>query len=416
MGPLRGVRVLDLTRVLAGPWATQLLADFGADVIKIEEPRFGDDTRQWGPPWLADREGIPTSDSAYYLAVNRGKRSVALELSHPEGARLARELSETCDVLIENFKVGGLVRFGLDYPSLSARHPRLIYCAISGFGQDGPDANRGGYDAMIQAMGGLMSITGIPEGEPGAGPMKVGVAVADLMAGMYAATAILGALYERAGSGTGQYIDLALLDTQIGWLANQNLNYLLTGAAPQRHGSAHPNITPYQAFASADGFFMLAVGNDRQFASFCRAAGLTPMATDERFASNAARIAHRAELIAAIAAALKTHGTAHWLAVLKAAAVPCGPINDIAQAFAEPQVQHRQLRLELPHARAGAVPGVRNPTRFSRSALEYSRGPPLLGEHTAQVLTERLGLNAAELERLRACGAFGSAAQPGAGR
>jgi crotonobetainyl-CoA:carnitine CoA-transferase CaiB-like acyl-CoA transferase len=406
MGPLAGVRVLDLTRVLAGPWATQLLADFGADVIKVEAPRGGDDTRHWGPPWLKNANGEPTRESAYYLSANRGKRSVTLDLANAGGARLARELALGCDVLVENFKVGGLAKYGLGYAELSALHPQLIYCAISGFGQDGPDAARPGYDAMIQGMGGLMSVTGVPDGEPGAGPLKVGVAVADLMAGMYAVTAILGALYERASSGRGQYIDLALLDTQIGWLANQNLNFLLSGVAPQRHGSAHPNITPYQAFATADGFLMLAVGNDRQFASFCSAAGLTEMSADARFADNAARVAHRAELVARIGAALKARTTAAWITSLSAAGVPCGPINDIAQAFAEPQVRHRQLRLDLPHP-AGSVPSVRNPVRYSRSALEYRRAPPLLGEHTEEVLSERLGLTTAELARLRAAGAFG---------
>jgi crotonobetainyl-CoA:carnitine CoA-transferase CaiB-like acyl-CoA transferase len=408
MGPLAGVRVLDLTRVLAGPWATQLLADFGADVIKVEEPRGGDDTRQWGPPWLKDREGAPTRESAYYLSANRGKRSVTLDLANPSGARLARELALGCDVLVENFKVGGLAKYGLGYQDLSERHPQLIYCAISGFGQDGPDAARPGYDAMIQGMGGLMSVTGLAAGEPGAGPLKVGVAVADLMAGMYAASAILGALFERCASGRGQYIDLALLDTQIGWLANQNLNFLLSGVAPQRHGSAHPNITPYQAFATADGFLMLAVGNDRQFASFCRVAGLEGMAGDARFANNAARVANRAELVARVAQVLKTRATSTWITALNAAGVPCGPINDIAQAFAEPQVRHRQLRLELPHP-AGSVPSVRNPIRYSRSELEYRRAPPLLGEHTGEVLSERLGLTTAELGELRQAGAFGKA-------
>ena len=407
MGPLAGVRVLDLTRVLAGPWATQLLADFGADVIKVEEPRAGDDTRQWGPPWLKDAGGAPTRESAYYLSANRGKRSVTLDLANASGARLARELALGCDVLIENFKVGGLAKYGLGYEHLKDLHPQLIYCAISGFGQDGPDAARPGYDAMIQGMGGLMSVTGVPDGEPGAGPLKVGVAVADLMAGMYAAAAILGALYERAASGRGQYIDLALLDTQVGWLANQNLNFLLSGVAPQRHGSAHPNITPYQAFATADGFLMLAVGNDRQFASFCRAAGLDEMAADVRFADNAARVTHRAQLVARIGTALKARTSHAWITALTAAGVPCGPINDIAQAFAEPQVRHRQLRLELPHP-AGSVPSVRTPIRYSRSQLEYRRAPPLLGQHTEEVLSERLGLTTAELADLTGAGAFGA--------
>ncbi len=296
MGPLAGIKVLDLTRVLAGPWASQLLADYGADVIKIEEPAGGDDSRKWGPPWLEDASGAATGESAYFLSTNRGKRSVTLDLAHPEGARLAGELARQSDVLLENFKVGGLARYGLGYQTLAAVNPGLIYCSITGFGQDGPDAAKPGYDAMIQAMGGLMSVTGLTDGEPGAGPQKVGVAVSDLMAGMYAATAVLAALHERERSGLGQYIDLSLLDTQVSWLANQSMNYLLTGEAPRRLGSAHPSITPYQPFASADGFVMLAVGNDRQFASFCRAAGLAELAADARFATSAARVAHRTEL------------------------------------------------------------------------------------------------------------------------
>ena len=407
MGPLAGIKVLDLTRVLAGPWASQLLADYGADVVKIEEPSGGDDSRKWGPPWLADRSGAATGESAYYLSTNRGKRSVTLDLAHPEGARLARELALQSDVLLENFKVGGLARFGLDYANLAALHPGLIYCSITGFGQDGPDAAKPGYDAMIQAMGGLMSITGLPDGQPGAGPQKVGVAVSDLMAGMYAATAVLAALHERDRSGCGQHIDLALLDTQVSWLANQGMNYLLTGEAPQRLGSSHPSITPYQPFESADGFVMLAVGNDRQFVSFCQAAGLAALAGDARFATSAARVAHRAELSALLAPRMKTRATAEWVRTLGDAQVPCGPINDIAQAFAEPQVKHRGLRVDLPHPLAGTVPGVKNPVRFSRSPAEYRRAPPLLGEHTHQVLQERLGLSGEELARLRAAGALG---------
>jgi crotonobetainyl-CoA:carnitine CoA-transferase CaiB-like acyl-CoA transferase len=407
MGPLAGIKVLDLTRVLAGPWASQLLADYGADVIKIEEPAGGDDSRKWGPPWLTDASGAATGESAYFLSTNRGKRSVTLDLAHPEGARLAGELARQSDVLLENFKVGGLARYGLGYQTLAAVNPGLIYCSITGFGQDGPDAAKPGYDAMIQAMGGLMSVTGLTDGEPGAGPQKVGVAVSDLMAGMYAATAVLAALHERERSGLGQYIDLSLLDTQVSWLANQSMNYLLTGEAPRRLGSAHPSITPYQPFASADGFVMLAVGNDRQFASFCRAAGLAELAADARFATSAARVAHRTELGACLIPTMKTRTTAEWVRTLGEVQVPCGPINDIAQAFAEPQVQHRQLRLELPHPLAGTVPGVRNPVRFSRSPVEYRNAPPLLGEHTDQVLQERLGLSADELARLHAAGALG---------
>jgi crotonobetainyl-CoA:carnitine CoA-transferase CaiB-like acyl-CoA transferase len=407
MGPLAGIKVLDLTRVLAGPWASQLLADYGADVIKIEAPIGGDDSRQWGPPWLKDARGVSTGESAYYLSTNRGKRSVTLDLAHAQGARLARELALQSDVLLENFKVGGLARYGLGFPDLAALHPGLIYCSITGFGQDGPDAAKPGYDAMIQAMGGLMSITGAPDGEPGAGPQKVGVAVSDLMAGMYAATAVLAALHERTRSGQGQYIDLALLDTQVSWLANQSMNYLLTQEAPRRLGAAHPSITPYQPFATADGFVMLAVGNDRQFASFCRAAGCAELASDVRFATSAARVAHRGALSGLLVPVMKTQSTAEWLRILAEAQVPCGPINDIAQAFAEPQVRHRGMRLDLPHPLAGSVPGVKNPVRFSRSPAQYTRAPPLLGEHTDEVLKERLGLSAGELARLHDSGALG---------
>ncbi|HEY1492225.1 MAG TPA: CoA transferase [Steroidobacteraceae bacterium] len=407
MSALEGIKVLDLTRVLAGPWASQLLADYGADVTKIEEPTGGDDSRKWGPPWLHDAGGVATAESGYYLSTNRGKRSVTLDLAHPEGARLARELALQSDVLLENFKVGGLARYGLDYPPLAALNPRLIYCSITGFGQDGPDADKPGYDAMIQAMGGLMSITGAPDGEPGAGPQKVGVAVSDLMAGMYAATAVLAALHERTRSGHGQHIDLALLDTQLSWLANQSMNYLLTCVAPRRLGAAHPSITPYQPFATTDGFLMLAVGNDRQFASFCRAAGCAELAGDARFASSAARVAHRGELAALLVPRMKTRTTAWWVHALGEAQVPCGPINDIAQAFAEPQAQHRRMRMDLPHPLAGTVPAVRNPVRFSRTPVEYQRAPPLLGEHTEEVLQERLALSAAELARLRAAGVLG---------
>jgi glutaryl-CoA transferase len=407
MGPLAGIKVLDLTRVLAGPWASQLLADYGADVVKIEAPAGGDDSRKWGPPWLTDSTGASTGESAYFLSTNRGKRSVTLDLANPEGARLARELALQSDVLLENFKVGGLARYGLDYPTLAALHPGLIYCSITGFGQDGPDAAKPGYDAMIQAMGGLMSVTGAPDGEPGAGPQKVGVAVCDLMAGMYAATAVLAALHERDTCGAGQHIDLALLDSQVSWLANQSMNYLLTGEAPRRLGSSHPSITPYQPFQSADGFVMLAVGNDRQFGAFCRAAGCGELASDARFATSAARVAHRAELAAHLTPRMKTRTTDEWVRTLGQAQVPCGPINDIAQAFAEPQVQHRGMRFDLPHPLAGTVPGVKNPVRFSRNQLEYRRAPPLLGEHTDQVLQERLGLSPDELARLHAAGALG---------
>ena len=403
-GPLQGITVLDLSRILAGPWATQVLADFGATVLKVEHPRGGDDTRHWGPPFLTDEDGNDTGESGYYLAANRGKRSLAIDFSRAEGRDLVRRLASQADVLVENFKVGGLARYGLGYDALSADNPRLVYLSISAFGQDGPDAAKPGYDAMIQAMGGLMSLTGVPDGEPGAGPQKVGVAVADLMCGMYAVSAILAALYERDRSGRGQYVDLSLLDSQVAWLANQNLNYLVTGQSPRRQGTAHPNIAPYQAFATADGHLMLAVGNDAQFARLCEAAGAAGLAADARFRTNRDRVAHRAALVPALAALFAGRTTRDWLARLEAAQVPCGPINDLAQVFAEPQVRHRGLRLDLPHPTAGRAPGVRNPVRFSRTSLDYERAPPPLGADTVAELESRLGLGRAALEDLAARG------------
>ena len=401
MGPLSGVKVLDLSRVLAGPWATQMLADLGADVIKIERPDGGDETRAWGPPYLKDAQGRDTSESAYYLSANRGKRSVAIDLAGAVGQKLVRDLALQSDVLVENFKVGGLAKHGLGWSDLAALNSRLIYCSISAFGQDGPLAQGPGYDAMMQAMGGLMSINGLPDGEPGGGPQKVGVAVVDLMAGMYAVSAISAALYERETSGKGQYIELALLDTLVAWLANQSMNFLVSGRPPQRQGSAHPNIVPYQPFGTADGRLMLAVGNDRQFVRFCAIAGCPELARDERFATNEQRVAHRSSLVPMIADLLRARGTQEWLGALRAASIPCGPINDLAQVFGEPQVIHRQLKISLPHPTAGQAPGVRNPIRYSRSELEHRLAPPLLGEHTQAVLEERLGLGAAEVRRLR---------------
>jgi len=403
-GPLQGIVVLDLSRILAGPWATQVLADYGAEVLKVEHPQGGDDTRKWGPPYLKDADGRDTPESAYYLSANRGKRSLAIDFSRPDGQQLVRQLASQADVLVENFKVGGLQRHGLDYPQLSALNPRLVYLSISAFGQDGPDAAKPGYDAMIQGMGGLMSLTGVPDGEPGAGPQKVGVAVADLMCGMYAVSAIIAALYERDRSGRGQYIDLSLLDSQVAWLANQNLNFLVAGEPPRRQGTAHPNIVPYQAFQTADGHLMLAVGNDAQFARFCAAAGAPQLAADARFKTNADRVVQRGELVPQVAALLRRRSTREWLAALEAAQVPCGPINDLAQVFAEPQVRHRGLRMELPHPVAGLAPGVRNPVRFSRTAVEYERAPPPLGADTIAELKARLGLDDAVLAGLVARG------------
>lgn len=407
MGPLNDVTVLDLSRILAGPWATQALADFGATVIKIERPGTGDDTRAWGPPYLKRPDGSDTGESAYFASTNRGKQSVAVDLSKPEGRDIVRRLARQADVLVENFKVGGGTRFGVGYEDLAPLNPRLIYCSISAFGQTGPAAAAPGYDAMIQGRGGLMSLTGLPDGEPGGGPQKTGVAVADLMAGMYALSAILGALYEREHSGAGQYIDLALLDAQVAWLANQGLNYLTTGRAPTRHGNAHPNIVPYQSFASADGHLMLAVGNDRQFAKFCEVAGCAELARDARFATNAGRVAHRDVLVPLIAAVVAKRTTGAWLESLEPLGIPCGPINDLAQVFADPQVRHRAMRIDLPHADAGSAPGVRNPALFSRTGLMYRSSAPLLGEHTETVLATRLGLEAEELERLHRAGVIG---------
>ena len=407
MTPLHGVRILDLSRILAGPWATQLLADLGAEVLKIERPGSGDDTRHWGPPWLADGEGQASSESAYYLSCNRGKRSLAIDFTQPDGAELVRTLAADSAVLVENFKVGGLAKYGLDYASLQALNPRLVYCSITGYGQTGPYAQRAGYDAAIQAQGGLMSITGEPDGAPGGGPQKVGVAVADLMTGMYATTGILAALRHAEATGVGQHIDLALLDTQVGWLANQALNYLVGDSVPQRRGTAHPNIVPYQVMPAADGHFMLAVGNDGQFQRLCEIIGEPALASDPRYASNAARVSHRDELIAHLSGMLQTRPVADWLGLLEAHGVPCAPVNRIDQVFADPQVQARGMRIELPHALGADVPLVANPLRFSATPVQYTRAPPLLGADTRALLCERLGLDEARIEALLTAGVIG---------
>ena len=404
MGALSHLRVLDLSRVLAGPWSGQILADLGADVIKVERPGSGDDTRAWGPPFLKDAQGENTSEAAYYLSANRNKRSVTIDLTQPEGQRLVRELAAKSDVVIENFKVGGLAAYGLDYPSLKAVNPKLVYCSITGFGQTGPYAKRAGYDFMIQGLGGLMSLTGRPDGEEGAGPVKVGVALTDILTGLYSTVAILAALAHRDQAGVGQHIDMALLDVQVACLANQAMNYLTTGNPPRRLGNAHPNIVPYQDFPTADGDFILTVGNDGQFRKFAEVAGQPQWADDPRFATNKLRVANRAELIPLIRQATVFKTTAEWVSQLEAAGVPCGPINDLAQMFQDPQVLARGLAVSMPHALAGAVPQVASPIRLSETPVEYRRAPPLLGEHTEAVLCDVLGLGADALERLRSSG------------
>ncbi|MCA1855688.1 CoA transferase [Massilia oculi] len=390
-GALAGLRVLDLSRVLAGPWAGQLLADLGADVVKVERPEQGDDTRAWGPPWLGDEDGGATAESAYYLAANRNKRSVAIDIATPEGQATVRQLAARADVVLENFKAGGLARYGLDYDSLRALNPGLVYCSITGFGQTGPYAARAGYDFLVQGMGGLMSLTGHPDGAPGAGPLKAGVALTDVMTGLYATVAVQAALAYRARTGKGQHIDLALLDVQVACLANQASNYLVGGAPPQRLGNAHPNIVPYQDFPTADGFMIVAVGNDSQFCSLARILGRPEWGVDKRFASNPRRVANRALLVESIGALTRTRGSAEWIALMEAAGVPCGPVNTLDQVFADPQVRARGMAIEMPHPSAGKVPLVANPIRLSESPVRYQRPPPLLGEHTAQVLADWLG-------------------------
>ncbi len=402
--PLSGLRVLDMSRILAGPWCGQALADLGAEVIKIERPGKGDDTRSWGPPFLKDREGRDTAESAYYLCANRGKQSVTLDIAKSEGQALARELAQKADILLENYKVGDLRRYGLDYDTLSALNPRLIYCSITGFGQDGPLKDRAGYDFMVQGMGGLMSITGERDELPGGGPQKAGVAIADLMTGMYSTVAILAALEERHKSGRGQYIDMALLDTQVAWLANQNTNYLIGGEVPVRMGNAHPNVVPYQTFATQDGSIILAVGNDGQFKRFCEAAGIAKTGGDPRFASNALRIANREACIAAITPAMKRKTTAEWIAVLEPLGVPCGPVHRLDEVFANPQIGHRNMKVEVPHPLSGTVPLVANPIKYSRTPLSYETPPPLLSQHTEDVLRGLLGKSDAEIAALRAAG------------
>ncbi|MCP4335315.1 MAG: CoA transferase [Gammaproteobacteria bacterium] len=396
-GPLQGFRVLDLSRILAGPWASQMLADLGAEVIKIERPGSGDDTRGWGPPYMPDESAEATTESAYFHGANRGKQSLCIDMGNPRGQALIRDLVKHSDVLIENFKVGGLARYGLDYDSLKTINPKLVYCSITGFGQTGPYAARAGYDFMIQAMGGMMSVTGEEDGQP----MKIGVALADVLTGLYAANAIQAGLIHQRETGQGQYIDMALLDVQVATLANQAMNYLATGNNPRRLGNAHPNIVPYQAFQTADGYIILAVGNDAQFERFCDLAEVSELAADERFRKNSERVGHRETLVPQISAIMQSKTSADWLEQLNARGIPCGPINDLEQVFADPQVQHRGLQIELEHPVAGKVASVANPIRLSQTPIEYDQAPPLLGQHTDAVLQRILDLDADTITDLR---------------
>jgi crotonobetainyl-CoA:carnitine CoA-transferase CaiB-like acyl-CoA transferase len=387
-GPLSHIRILDLSRIMAGPWAGQILADLGADVVKVERPGAGDDTRGWGPPFLKDRSGAETREAGYYLSVNRGKRSITLDLDKPEGQRVVRALAERSDIVLENFKVGTLARFGLGYEQLKAVNPKLIYCSITGFGQTGPRRDAAAYDFMIQAMCGLMSVTGEPDDKPGGCPEKVGVPIVDIMSGMYAAISVLAALARRNETGRGDYIDIGMLDVGVSFLANQAMNYLVSGKAPRRTGNAHPNIQPQDVFASRDGYMVLVVGNDGQFAKCCEVLGRPEWTTDERFAKNAGRVRNRVVLNGSIAEILRQRDTADWIAPLEAAGVPCGPINTVPQVFEEEQVRHRGMLVDIAHPLAGTVPQVVSPMRFAEAPLAFERAPPLLGQHTAEILRE----------------------------
>ena len=404
---LTGIRVLDLSRVLAGPWCTQTLADLGAEVIKIEKPGSGDDTRGWGPPFLKDRDGHDTAEAAYFLGTNRNKRSLTIDIAQPAGQQLVLRLADRCDVMVENFKVGDMARYGLDAATLRQRCPRLVYCSITGYGQTGPYRERAGYDYAVQGLGGLMSVTGERDDLPGGGPQKVGVAVADLFTGMYATVAILAALRHRDATGEGQVIDMALLDTQVAMLANLGANYLVTKQAPRRAGNAHQNIVPYQVFEVADGHLILAVGNDTQFERFCTVAECPALARDERFARNAGRVRHREVLVPLLATQLLKRTRADWLAALEAAKVPCGPINNLADVFNDPQVVERGMTLPVPHPHSDTLRLVSSPLKLSATPVQLRRAPPLLGQHTDEVLQE-LGVDAAERVRLRAAGVIGS--------
>ncbi|HTH74049.1 MAG TPA: CaiB/BaiF CoA-transferase family protein [Trinickia sp.] len=401
MGALSHIRVLDLTRVLAGPWCAQTLADLGADVIKVERPGVGDDTRHWGPPYLKTPDGADTREAAYYLCANRNKRSVTVDIATPEGQAIVRELARTSDVVLENYKVGQLKKYGLDYESLKAVKPDIVYCSVTGFGQTGPLADRAGYDFIVQGMGGFMSITGERDALPGGGPQKAGVAIADLMTGMYATVGVLAALAHRDRTGEGQAIDMALLDVQVAMLANVGSNYLASGKAPQRWGNAHQNIVPYQAFQTSDGWIIVAVGNDGQFRKFAEVGGRPELADDIRFSTNPERVRHRDILVPIVADMVKTRGKREWIEALEAAGVPCGPINDVGEVFADEQVCARGMRVEVPHPSGATAPLVRNPIRMSATPPEVRSAPPTLGEHTEAVLRDVLGYDEAAIAALR---------------
>ncbi|MBM3385931.1 MAG: CoA transferase [Betaproteobacteria bacterium] len=403
-GPLSHIRVLDLSRVLAGPWAAQNLGDLGAEVIKVERPGAGDDTRSWGPPFMKDRDGKDTGEAAYYLSVNRNKKSITLDIAKPQGQAIARELAAKCQVLVENYKVGALKKYGLDYDQLKTVNPSLIYCSVTGFGQDGPYAPRPGYDFIFQGMGGLMSITGERDGQPGAGPQKVGIAITDILTGMYASVAILAAITHRERTGEGQYIDAALLDTMVAFNANQIVSYFASGRIPVRWGNAHPQVVPYEVFPAADGHVILAIGNDGQFERFCQVAGCAELAEEPRFKTMSQRIIHRAELVPLIAEVMRTRTKRKWIEMLEAATVPCGPINNMKEVFEDPQVQHRKLRVDIPHPLGGVAPVVASPLRLSKTPVEYRLAPPMLGQHTEEVLKDLLGKSQAQIEKLKAGG------------
>ncbi|MBW7923146.1 MAG: CoA transferase [Burkholderiaceae bacterium] len=408
--PLKGIRILDLSRALAGPWCVQNLADLGAEVIKIERPGTGDESRHWGPPWLRDGDGRSTGESAYFLSTNRNKRSVAIDIGNARGQELVRRLADDADVLVENFKVGNLSRFGLDWATLSGRNPSLIYCSITGFGQDGPYAERPGYDYLFQGLGGVMSVTGAPGHLDGAGAQRVGLPVVDMFTGMYATVAVLGALHHRTATGEGQHIDVSLFDSVMALGAGQISNYFVGGEVPQRVGNSSPNIAPYQVFPCADGEMILACANQQQFESLCRAIEQPRWISDTRFRNNAARVAHRPELEALLTEVFRTRGQMEWEEILSAVGVPCGPINDYARAVAHPQALHRGTRVDLPHVVGSPAPGIASPIRYSATPVEYRSAPPILGQHTHEVL-ESLGLAESEIRELESDAVIESAAR-----